>query len=909
MFNVQRLLFLSVATGVVLATGSAVFGETDEEGGDKAFIPSSTYSSSSAADQAWEMRALSVKPAAPLGKQVAITAQPPVNSPQPPWASVGPTGYGRVWDIEVDPTSDQIVFMSGSSGGGVWKSIDGGTNWRFISNSFKSQSIGDIAIDPSNHNTIWVGTGEELPGGGSISYPGCGVYKSTDAGATWQFKGLGGDSSLQITRISIHPTNPDIVLVAAMGGLFYNTRNRGVYRTANGGNTWALVHYVNDSTGCTDVHINQANPARAIACMWTAMRYPYERIWVSPASRVWISNDTGKTWTVNSSGLPTSDLGRNTLAPSKSNPQVVYLIYFGATSIKGTWRSPDGGTTWTQTATAPSSSLFSYYGYTFCQIRCNPANENDVIAMGMTCQRTNNGGGAWAACFPSSLHLDFHAVAWSFQTNNTMFLGDDGGITKGTGGPNGTFSYLGRGTLASNGFAPGALAIAQMYALDVASDNANYRYAGFQDEGTNYTASGGIPYSTWSNGIGGDGFTVRVDPGNCNYVIGCLQYGAYYRATTRTNFGAFSIAGTRKQWKSPIAFDSISGRAYCGSELVVSAARGSGTFTQISSDLTNGDHTPAEGHYPYGTISALGAFNGVCYAGTDDGNVWVSRNATGSGATWTKIRNGLIAGSVAPPKWTGPQERTNADGWITDVWVDQSALDGSKAYVTVWYFRWGRSYYRPRIYQLTNWGLGGVGSADWRDISGDLPPSSTTTKVVKDNHPDRLGWLYCSTDYGMYYSTNNGSNWAWMGDTSLPIVNCTDMCLHSGTQYLYVSTYGHGMNRLNLVMLPPTPTVAVKGNYEVVSKGVQRLGNYPNPVVNRTTIQFTVKERQDVTVAIYDMSGREVFRILDKKVDADKLQTVTWNRTNNSGGRVAAGNYICRVLGERVTLAKLITVK
>jgi hypothetical protein len=896
MVTVRSHVFLLIIIGTFLVCGSAAFGEPEEGGDGNLIIPASVYSPSTAADQAWEMRALSVQQKPALGKLAA-----PAVTAYGTWEVVGPSGYGRIWDIEVDPTSDQIVYMAGSSGGGVWKSIDQGVSWRFISNSFKSNSIGDIAIDPSNHNTIWVGTGEVLPGQGSISYPGCGVYKSTDAGATWQFKGLGGDSSCQITRISIHPTNPNIVLVAAMGGLFYNTRNRGVYRTTDGGNTWTLVHYVNDSTGCTDVHINQANPARAIACMWTAMRYPYERVWVSPACRVWISNDTGKTWTVNSSGLPTTDLGRNTLAPSKSNPQVVYLIYFGASTIKGTYKSSDGGTTWAQTAGTPSQSLFSYYGYTFCQIRCNPANENDVVAMGMTCQRTTNGGGSWAACFPAGLHLDFHAVAWSSQTNNIMFLGDDGGITKGTGGPDGAFTYVGRQALSGNGLAPGGLAISQMYALDVARDNASYRYAGFQDEGTNNCANGGSNYADWTQRIGGDGFTVRVDPGNCNYAIGCSQTGGYALATTRTNFTGFSIGGTRKPWKSPVAFDSTTGRSYTGSNMVFSAARASATFTQISNDLTNGDHTPADARTAYGTISALGAFNGVCYAGTDDGNVWVSRNATGSGATWTQIRSGLVASAPAT------DQRARNDGWITDISIDQSYTDGSHAYVTVWYFRWGRSYYKPRIYQLTNWGLGGVASADWRDISGDLPPSITTTAVRKDNAAGRAGWLYCSTDWGVYFSRNTGTNWQWLGDSVLPLVTCNDLCLHNSTQYLYVATYGHGMLRCNLA------AVGVQHNpgllTDQAAKGSQTLGNYPNPVASRTNIQFKVRDRQKVYLAIYDISGREVYKLLDKTVEGNILQTVTWNRINNQGGKVGAGAYICRIIGDKVTLAKQIIVK
>jgi hypothetical protein len=365
--------------------------------------------------------------------------------------------------------------------------------------------------------------------------------------------------------------------------------------------------------------------------------------------------------------------------------------------------------------------------------------------------------------------------------------------------------------------------------------------------------------------------------------------------TNKTSWGGISIGG-RKQWDCPVAFDAKTGRAYCGSNYVWTASLGSTSFTQISQDLTNGDHTMPGSAYIMGSVTAIGAYNGVCYAGSEDGNVWYSKNATGSGATWKKIRDGLIPG--------GTNERTKYDGWITDIWVDESDETGATAYLSVWYHRWGLSYYKPTIYKLTNYGDGGVGSADWMDIHGDMPCFITTYKVVKDNNnkPSK-GYLYCATDYGMFVSPNEGLNWKWLGDDAMPIVPCKDMSMRCA-DYLFVGTYGRGM-----WMLPLGEAVPIKKMKNLSSKGNQIINNYPNPIVNKTSIRFRVKDDQKVSLGIYDLCGRLVKKVYEDNVNAHILNTVYWDVTNTSGQKVASGNYICRLIGERVTLARMITVK
>lgn len=875
MFSEKRLVLLLGALSVVLLSSFAAFGEEDYD--EEKFykgpqFPGGVHATGLPNDQAWQMRQNVISSTA--GYTIAK------------WENVGPFGIGRVWDIQIDPRNDNVLYVGAGCGSGLWKTTDGGSTFKSISQNWKSQSIGDIELAPSNPDIVWVGGGECLAGGGSILWPGAGIYKSSNAGETWEHKGL--DSSFFISRVKVHPTDPNIVFVGVLGNLFSKNPQRGVYRTKDGGNTWQRVYFASDSTGCVDLAIHHKNPNRIIACIWTCYRHPYKRVYTSPECKVIKSEDGGETWSP-ISGFPTS-LGRTNLDVCETNTDIMYINCLASGSTQsGMYKSTDGGATWARTSGQPTGN-FSYYGFAFNRVCVNPKNANEVLLLGITNDRSTNGGGAFSGTsFPSSNHVDYHGIQWGYTNNSIVYCADDGGLKKCTGGIGSTLTTLGAKDVKNGG-----LSMAQMYGGDVSKSDEKHKVAGFQDNGTCYTLSAAI--TNWTDGVGGDGFHCKINPFNTNVAIGSLQHGAYYMTTNKTSWSTISIGG-RKQWDCPVAFDPTNGRAYVGSQYVWTASNGSTSFVQTSTqDLTNGDHTMSGSAYIMGSVTAIAAYKGVVYAGSEDGNVWYAKNVTGSGTSWKKIRDGLK---------TGSEERTKYDGWITDIWIDETDETGGTAYLCVWYHRWGLDYYKPAMFKLTNFGDGGVGSADWHDINGDMPSFITTHKVVKNNNADSpvKGYLFAGTDYGMFFSPNDGVNWKWLGDEAMPIVPCKDITMRNPNN-LFVMSYGRGMWKMRLDQATPYKNIK-----NISAKGDQIINNYPNPVVNKTNIKFKVKDNQRIILGIYDLSGRLVKMLYENNVTGNKLTTIAWDATNTNGTKVASGNYICRLMGEKVTLAKMITVK
>ncbi len=863
-----------ICCSLILTLAAISAADNDAKEYRNPFVPGGALVTDLPNDQAWELR-----------KQAIGTSGNEYNLGK--WTNEGPNGIGRIWDLVIDPRDDKVLYVGAGTGSGLWKTTDGGSTFKCLSNDWKSQSIGDIELDPQNPDIVWVGGGECIVGGGSIAYPGVGIYKSIDGGETWEHKGL--DSSYFISRVEVHPTNSNIVFVGVLGNLFSGNPQRGLYKTEDGGNTWKnlLEGYVNDTTGCVDFLIYTPNPKRIIAATWTAIRQPYYRRYASSHDKVYKSEDGGATWSV-MSGFPSS-MGRINMDMCETKPDIMYVNVLKSNSEQGyMYKSSNGGQSFSRTGSQPNGN-FAYYGFAFNRVLVNPKNPDECILNGITIDRTTNGGGNWSASkWPSSNHVDYHATAWGYNNNKIVYCGDDGGLRKCSNGIGSSLTTLGKKSLANGG-----LSLAQFYGGDVAKGDQRYRIAGLQDNGTRATTS--AAHTNWSQRFGGDGFHCKINPRNTNIGIGSLQHGVFYMTTNKTSWRGVSIGG-RKQWDCGCCFDPITGRAYAGSQYVWCAPYNNTRFSQISSqDLTNGNHTMSGSSYKMGSITALAAYDGVCYAGTDDGNVWYSKNATGAGASWKKIRNGKLSGNT---------ERTKYDGWITDLYIDESDETGATCYVAVWYHRWGQNYYKPSIYKLTNWGDGGVGSADWKDISGDLPGFITTHKVVKDNNSGATkGFLYCATDYGMFYSMNEGVNWKWMGDATMPIMTIKDISMRA-EGYVFAFSYGRGLYKMDLSNVKANPNIK-----DLSSKGNQIINNYPNPIISKTNIRFRVNDNQKVSLGIYNLSGRLVKKVFNKNVIANKLNTITWDVTNTNGKKVAAGNYICRLIGEKVTLARLITVK
>jgi photosystem II stability/assembly factor-like uncharacterized protein len=731
-----------------------------------------------------------------------------------PWVLVGPTNIGgRVSDIEMSPTSFDTIY-AGIASGGVFKSIDGGLNWYPIFDETYTMSIGDLVVDPTNPNIIYVGTGEVNGGGGSVTYGGNGVYKSTDAGTTWNHLGL--ETTESISRIVVDSSNPQKIFLGAMGKLFGKNFERGLYRSTNGGTSWENKLIISDSTGCIDVAVNPIDPNIVYAAMWERIRRPDRLSYGGPTSGLYRSTDGGDSWAELTNGLPNNSpsIGRIGISISASSPNIVYAIYADNIGyFAGVYKSMNGGDSWTRTNDGTLSSLFSSYGWWFGNIRVDPLNPNNVFVMGLDVYKTINGGSTWSYS-SGSMHVDQHGMYIHPANPNFIVAGNDGGVYKSTNAGS-SWSFI------------TSMPITQFYTCDVDYQLPNRYYGGAQDNGTNRTLTGSP--NGWQQIYGGDGFYVLVDPSNNNYVYAESQYGGFVRSTnggSSFSYGLSGVSGSdRFNWSTPYIIDhSNPATLYLGSQRLYKSINRAVSWTPISTDLTNG---PPSGNLVYGTITTIASSHSdpnVVYVGTDDGNVWVTLNG---GNTWTKIS------IVLPIRW------------VTRVTVDPS--DAMTAYVTLSGFRYDE--YLPHVFRTTNAGV------SWLDISSNLPDAPVNDIIVD---PDSVERLYVGTDVGVFVSENLGSNWNYLGE-NLPNAPITDLVLHNPTRTLIAATYGRSMYSLDL-----TPVTSAENEIDVVNDFIL-FQNYPNPFNPKTSIQYAISSMQFVTLKVYDVLGNEIAILVNEE--------------------------------------------
>ncbi|MCY7409722.1 MAG: hypothetical protein LH473_05575, partial [Chitinophagales bacterium] len=647
------------------------------------------------------------------------------------WEPEGPINIGgRVQDIEMDPTNTSIIYV-GSASGGIFKSKDAGTTWEPIFDAQPSLSIGDVAVCSTNPDLIYAGTGEPNCGGGSVTYDGAGIFKSIDAGNNWSYVGL--DSTRNTGRIVIDPKNNDRVFAATMGDLFANGKQRGVYRSTDGGTTWKQVLFVSDSTGAVDLAINPGHPDTIYACMWERVRrFTYQKYY-GPTCGIYRSYDGGDTWTQLSTGLPTTDIGRIGIDIAQSSPNVLYSIYTNnAGAIKGVYKTVDGGDTWTNIYTNTLSGMFASYGWWFSRIKADPTNPDIVFAIGFDTYRTINGGIAWTK-ISGSMHVDHHAIYIHPLDNNLVYAGNDGGVYKSI---NGGTSWTHFTNIPNN----------QFYTSEVDYNNPTNLYGGTQDNGVYRTTTGNI--DDYKILVGGDGFYVLVDPTDNNYIYGESQYGALSRSTNAGNSFSSATNGisnsARKNWNSPVAFNPQNTKSlYFGANKVYKTVNRAAYWDAISDDLTNGY---VSSNVTYATITSIAASpidSNIIWAGTDDGNVWVTEN---NGTLWTKVSDAL------------------PDRWVTRVVCDLN--DSHVAYVTFS----GYKYYDniTHVYRTADLGQ------TWQSVSGNMPDVPANDLIID---PILDSTLYLATDAGVFYTSNLGNEWFVLG-YDLPTVPVTDLTFH-----------------------------------------------------------------------------------------------------------------------------------
>jgi hypothetical protein len=667
------------------------------------------------------------------------------------WQPLGPSNIGgRVTDIVVDPVRTDTVY-AGAATGGVWRSVDGGRTFNSAWPTTITPSIGALAITPAG--TLYAGTGEGNPGGGSVTFPGNGVYRSTDGGSTWTPAGLAGSD--RIGRLAIDPTNPNRIFAAATGSLFVPGGVRGLYRTTDAGATWQLVlPGGNGTTGAIDVAIDPHNPNRVFAAMWDHKRQPEGRTYGGVGSGLFRSTDGGTTWTRVAGGLPaaSSNLGRMGVAIAPGNSNRMYAIAADTTgNFAGFWTSTNGGTAWTRiTNTSFLSASQSTYGWWFGRIWVDAAAEQHVWVAGVQILESSNAGGSWTR--NTAVHADQHAFAFDPRVAGRVFLAGDGGVYRSTS--NG--SLTGTWTKATS------LGINQFYTVAVSRQDTARVSGGAQDNGSLRNWSG-----TAFNAIGGgDGTTNLIDPTNQNKVYSCSQNGACTRSTdggtTRSGFG--STVSDRRNWVTPIVFDPNNPAImYYAGNRVNRSTNSAASWTAISPDLTRGNGGISGAFGTVTTLAVARSDSRVIYAGTDDGRAWITRN---TGSSWTEITAGL------PTRW------------ITHIDVDPA--NANIAYLSVSGYRSGDS--GAHVFKTTT---GGTGSSAWQDISAGLP-DAPVNDVVLD--PRNSGVLYAATDVGVFART--GGVWARVG-SGLPLVPVADLdaVAAGSTTVLTAATYGLGFYR------------------------------------------------------------------------------------------------------------------
>jgi len=683
---------------------------------------------------------------------------------------IGPPG-NRVSAV-VGVPGDPNTYYAGASSGGVWKSTDAGIHWKPIFDDQLAQSIGSIAIAPSDPNVVWVGTGEPFIRS-NVSI-GDGIYKSTDAGKTWTHMGLGKTG--RIARVLIDPRNPDVVFAAAIGTCYGPQQERGVFRTTDGGKTWERVLFVDENTGASDLAMDASNPRTLFAGMWPIDIKTWGRKSGGPGGGVWVSHDGGTTWKhITGHGLPDPPLGKIAVAVAASNPQRVYALI--ETGDRGSlWRSDDGGEKW---KLVNYSRLLNERPHYYTRMLVMPDNANEVYFPSNGMGATYDGGET-----SEQIHWggDNHDM-WSDPKDAArMMIGNDGGVLI--------------STTRGREWSVVRLPIGQMY--HVATDNRipYFVYGQMQDDGSMRGPSQtpgafGISAAQWTSTAGCETGWATPDPVDPNVVWGGCYAGVVERFDARTgmtrsvsvwpertmgaNAGQIKL---RMNWTFPIAISPHDhATVYVGSQYVHATNDGGQTWKAISPDLTlndpkmmgdSGGLTVDNLSVEYAgvvySIAESPKEKGVIWAGTNDGQVQVTRDAGGHWENVTRNLPGL------PPKGTVDS-------------VDPSPFDGGTCYVSVDLHQVDNR--DPFLYKTSDYGK------SWKAIASNIPKSPLSYVHVVREDPFRRGLLYAGTENALYVSFDDGGRWDPL-QSKLPHAPVYWLTVQPHFHDLVVGTYGRG---------------------------------------------------------------------------------------------------------------------
>jgi len=794
------------------------------------------------------------------------------------WRCIGPAIMGgRIDDFAVVEDNTDIIYVATASGG-LWKTVNNGVTWEPVFDGQSTSSIGDVTVAPSSPDIVWVGSGE--PNNRQSSSWGDGVYKSEDAGLTW--KNMGLRDSHHIGRIVIHPQNPDVVYVAALGRLWGPNKERGLFRTVDGGRTWVNTKFIDEDTGFIDVAIDPENPSTLYAAAYQRRRTAYGFSGGGPGSGLYKTTDGGDTWVRLTNGLPEGTTGRIGLDVYRRDPSVVYAIVEHKEG--GVFRSEDKGATWKRMSMTNPRPMY------YSKIRIDPNNDQRIWVLGASMYVSEDGGKTFRTDYVRQIHGDFHAMWINPADSGHLVVGSDGGIhishDRGQ-----TWDFV------------NVLPLAQFYEVGFDMRRPYYVYGGLQDNG-----SWGGPSATWTSvGItndewirigGGDGFFTRVDPDDHNIIYAESQDGYLFRFDLRSGERksirpepADEKEIYRFNWNSPILLSPHNPKKvlYGGNKLFISRDRGDTWEETVDlTTQTDREKLPIMGVVPdattlsrndgvshYGTITTIAESplrEGLLYVGTDDGLVQVSRD---DGKSWK---------NVTPPTSIVPKAT-----YVT-------RLEASR-------FREGRVYasfdghrgndFKPYVLVSEDFG------ATWKSLSRGLPEFYSVSVVREDlRNPDLL---FIGTERGAFFSLDRGTGWVRFKG-NLPLVPVDDIAIHPRENDLIFGTHGRSVWILDdmtpLSQLTPDtlaaqshlfdirPALIFNPYYHKGSAG-HKFFVGPNPP-RGALISYYLKEdgKEEAKVVIADAQGKTIREL--KGVKKAGLHRLTWDlRYAPAGGEGA----------------------
>ncbi len=817
---------------------------------------------------------------------------------------VGPFRGGRSATVTGVP-GDPNLFYFGGAGGGVWKTIDGGRSWENISDGYFGGSIGAVEVSKSDPNVVYVGGGEKTVRGNVSS--GYGVWKSTDAGKTWKQAGL--EKSRHIPRLKVHPNDHEILYAAVLGNIYKPTKERGIYKSTDGGNTWQQTLFVNEQAGAVDLVIDPNNPRILYASTWRVQRTPHSLSSGGPGSALWKSTDGGNSWQEISKneGFPKDTLGIIGVTVSPKNSQRVWAIIENKDK-GGLYRSDDGGSTWEHINKERKLRQRAWY---YSRVYADTEDEDLVYVLNVRYHRSKDGGKTFETF--NAPHGDHHDLWIAPENSDRMIIGDDGGAQ---------ISYDGGTTWSTYYNQP----TAQFYR--VTTDNAfPYRiYVAQQDNSTvriNHRGDGSvIDEDDWEPTAGGESAHIAVDPEDNEIVYGGSYGGYLTRVNHRTKterainvwpdnpmgYGAEGMK-YRFQWNFPIVFSRHNpDKLYTFSNHVHMSTNEGQSWELLSEDLTRNDPEKLvssggpitqdnTGVEYYCTIFAANESpirEGLMWVGSDDGLVHITRDG---GASWQ---------NVTPPQL--PE-------WSMINSIEPSHFEEGSCYIAATRYKLGD--FRPFLYKTTDYG------ASWQQITNGIDPEHFTRVLRED--PDLKGLLYAGTETGMYISFNDGANWQTF-QQNLPVVPITDLVVKN--QNLVVATQGRSvwilddltvLHQLNseskntpAILFKPKDSYRTKGRTtEEPSKTAG--ANHPNGVIThfylkdlnpKDSIVLTYTTIKGDTLATFSNSDKEKktklkvekggnTHVWDTKAKgAEKLEgMILWGASLN-GPRAVPGRYI-----------------